>query len=144
MILCIYGESKLSEQIKGEKTVKSLKLKIGDIILIIMISVTAVLLFILPLLSDSSMIAEIVIMETEEKHIVMLDKEEEYTIVSNDIILKICVKNGEIYVSESTCRDKICLKTPPISHAGQTIVCAPGGIVIRIPGEEAIVDGVSQ
>ncbi len=118
-------------------------LKIGDIILMVMIFITAILLFLLPFLSDKSETASIFIGETEETRIITLDKNSSYEIKSRGITMTILVENGEVSVCESDCRDGICKKTPSVSCAGQTIICAPAGVVIRVLGEEVAVDGIS-
>ncbi len=118
-------------------------LKIGDIILIAVMIVSSVILFILPFIADSSDTAEIVISETDEVRLISLKKNAEYQIYSQGVSLTVCVKDGEVFVSESNCIDSICRNTRPISRAGQTIVCVPAGVLIRVTGEGGAVDGVS-
>jgi len=48
----------------------------------------------------------------------------------------VVVQDGEVFVTESPCRGKICIRTGHISHNGQLIVCAPNKVVIRITGDE--------
>lgn len=47
---------------------------------------------------------------------------------------RIVIKNGEVYVSEAGCPDKICVHHRPVSHKGESIVCLPNRLVIRIEG----------
>ncbi len=117
--------------------------KIGDVLLMLLLLLTAVLLFLFPFFSNKGAIAEIVIAETGEVHKIPLGTDAEYEVSSRGVHLTVCVKNGEAFVSHSDCRDGICSGTPPISRGGQSIVCAPAGVVVRITGEEAMVDGVS-
>ena len=42
------------------------------------------------------------------------------------------ITNGELYVSESDCPDKICLKTGHISRKGQSIICVPKRVSVTI------------
>ncbi|MBR5202808.1 MAG: NusG domain II-containing protein [Clostridia bacterium] len=44
-------------------------------------------------------------------------------------------KNGEICVTESTCPDKVCVRSGKISKAGEGIICAPNRVSIEIDGE---------
>lgn len=118
-------------------------LKIGDIILMSVILLTSVLLFLAPFLKEKSQSAEIYIAETDETKIISLDTDKEYEIVSRGVKLTLCVKGGEISVTKSDCRDGICEDTPPISRKGQTIVCAPAGVIVRIAGKGAGVDGIA-
>ncbi len=118
-------------------------LRIGDVCLIAVLLVTAVLLLLLPFLSARGAVAEIVIVDGGEVRSVSLEKNARYEVVSRGVHLTVCVEDGRIFVSESDCRDAVCRNTPPISRAGQSIVCAPAGVVVRISGEEVLVDGVS-
>ena len=49
--------------------------------------------------------------------------------------LKVVVQGGSLWVEEADCPDKICEKTGKIRKAGQTIVCLPNRVVIRIKGK---------
>ncbi len=118
-------------------------IRLGDIILMAVILLTAVLLLALPLLSERAQTAEIVIAETGEITTVSLNEDASYEIASRGVTLTVRVSGGGISVSESDCRDSVCRNTPPISRAGQSIVCAPAGVVVRIRGEGGAVDGVS-
>lgn len=53
------------------------------------------------------------------------------------------IKNGAVRVVSTTCPNHQCEKTGAVSHAGQSIVCAPGGVTATITGEEAEIDGVT-
>lgn len=44
----------------------------------------------------------------------------------------VIIKNGEVYVSEADCPDKICVNHKPISDVGETIICLPHKLVIEI------------
>lgn len=44
----------------------------------------------------------------------------------------ITLKNGEIYVSKSSCPDKICVNHGPLKSASSPIVCLPNRLVIYI------------
>lgn len=52
------------------------------------------------------------------------------------IILR--VEEGKARVSESSCRHKICLYSPPISLAGERIICAPNHLLLEIKGIHSI------
>jgi hypothetical protein len=44
------------------------------------------------------------------------------------------VQNGQAWVSDSFCHHKICLSHPPVSHAGERIICAPNNFLLEIQG----------
>lgn len=47
----------------------------------------------------------------------------------------ICCENGEIYVKDSSCPDKVCMRSGRISKAGEGVICAPNRVAIEINGK---------
>ncbi len=45
------------------------------------------------------------------------------------------IENGEAYIKEADCPDKICVSHRKISHTGETIVCLPHKVVVEITEE---------
>lgn len=56
---------------------------------------------------------------------------------------KITVKDGEIFFSESDCKDKVCLKTGKLGNAGDSSACIPNKVSIYIKGGTDEVDAVA-
>lgn len=56
---------------------------------------------------------------------------------------RVVIDNGEVYMENADCPDKICVKTGHISKAGETIVCLPHKVVIEIKGKNAV-DSIAQ
>ncbi len=54
------------------------------------------------------------------------------------------IKDGTVRIVQTDCPNHQCEKTGDISHAGQSIVCAPNGVSATITGREADVDGITQ
>lgn len=67
-----------------------------------------------------------------------LDRDGEYVIVSGDYTLVLAVSNGSAYVSRSDCCCGICTAHAPISRAGESIVCLPAGVSIRVTGTSEV------
>lgn len=44
------------------------------------------------------------------------------------------IQGGNVWIPESSCRHKICCLTPPMSLAGERIVCAPSHFLVEIHG----------
>jgi hypothetical protein len=44
------------------------------------------------------------------------------------------IRDGKARISESPCRHKICLYSPPVSLAGERIICAPNNFLLTIEG----------
>ena len=45
------------------------------------------------------------------------------------------VSEGGIYVSESDCGDRICVRTGKISHSGEAIICVPNRVAVTIESD---------
>ena len=55
------------------------------------------------------------------------------------------VKDGYADMTEASCPDKICVNHRKISRNGQTIVCLPNRLIVKIENEqETGVDGISE
>jgi len=48
------------------------------------------------------------------------------------------VENGSASILESSCKHKICLSTPPITRAGERIICVPNHFLLEIEAENSI------
>ena len=44
------------------------------------------------------------------------------------------IKNGQAYLTNASCPDKTCVKTGSICYSGQSIICLPNQVVIKIKG----------
>lgn len=42
------------------------------------------------------------------------------------------ISGGEVSVTEASCKNQVCVKHGSISHTGETIVCLPNRLVVRI------------
>ena len=47
-------------------------------------------------------------------------------------------RDGYVWVSDSCCPNKLCVKTGKIHTQGQTIVCVPNRVVVRIVGADNV------
>ena len=46
------------------------------------------------------------------------------------------IKGGKARILEATCPDQICVEHRPVSKAGETVVCLPNELVIKIVASE--------
>lgn len=54
------------------------------------------------------------------------------------------IQEGKAYMEEADCPDKLCVKQKAIERNGESIICLPHKLVIRIAGgEEGEVDAVA-
>ena len=63
------------------------------------------------------------------------DKEYSFDIKTENGTNTITVGEGSIRVSVADCSNQTCVHAGKISHAGQTVICAPHKLVIKIVGE---------
>lgn len=46
------------------------------------------------------------------------------------------IENGQAYIADATCPDKVCIYQGKISRPGEMIVCLPNLMIAKIVGEE--------
>ena len=105
----------------------------GDAAAILVILVSAILLL---FLLGGSEAAEVQILSDNGTETISLDSPKRYTVSSGGCTLTIAVENRSVRVEESDCPGGDCMHTGAISRAGQSIVCMPGHVVVKIVGEE--------
>ena len=72
-----------------------------------------------------------------------LSEDREITVEQNGHINKITIKDGAVQMSESTCKNQVCVHQGAISKGNQSIVCLPNRVIVTIEGEEAETDVIS-
>ena len=70
-----------------------------------------------------------------------LSLNEDASVEFNNVV--IACENGEIYVKESTCTDKVCMRSGKISKSGEGIICAPNRVSIEIDGKSNLPDAMT-
>ncbi len=53
------------------------------------------------------------------------------------------IQGGEAWLSEADCPTQLCVKTGKIRYAGQSIVCLPHRLAVRIVGGASALDAVT-
>lgn len=81
--------------------------------------------------ADTGKSVEIIVNGTT-KEIISLDESFEKQV--NGVV--VCCENGEIYIKESDCPDKVCVRSDRISKSGESIICAPNRVAVRIDGKK--------
>lgn len=46
------------------------------------------------------------------------------------------IRDGEAYMEEADCPDRLCVKQGPIGRNGESIICLPHKLAVQIAGEE--------
>ena len=60
----------------------------------------------------------------------------EYTISDDNHINKIKIADGKVWVTEASCPDKLCVKQGKIDKDGQSIICLPNKVVVKIVSDK--------
>ena len=124
---------------------KNLKLKKGDIILIICVLCIAALIFCaVCFLAPQGNTVKIEV-ESKEVASFSLDENRTYTVKKDGKVTNVVeIKDKKVSVTAADCPDKICVKHREISKSGESIICLPNKVVVSIEGENKEVDGVAR
>ncbi len=124
-----------------KKILKKHKIEIIIITCILLVSILAII--IINLLSNKGRYV-VVIYNQKEQASYALDKDIEVDLTyEENHYNKLVIKDGKASIVEASCPDKICVKTYSISKVGETIVCLPNKVVIKIVGQKTDVDVVT-
>jgi len=71
---------------------------------------------------------------------------ETFVYEEDDELNKVVIANGEVSMTESNCRDQICVKTKSISKVGEIIVCLPHQFTVEIASktQTAELDSIAE
>lgn len=56
----------------------------------------------------------------------------------------VIIDNNEVMVKEASCKNQVCIRHGAISNTGESIICLPNRLVIRIEGEGGGYDSISS
>lgn len=56
----------------------------------------------------------------------------------------VSISGGKVTMSESTCKNQVCVHHGAIAAAGESIICLPNKVVVRIEGKGGGYDAVSS
>ncbi|MCL4078958.1 NusG domain II-containing protein [Coriobacteriia bacterium Es71-Z0120] len=54
----------------------------------------------------------------------------------------VAVEHGSVRITESTCRDQVCVHTKAASRPGEAIACVPNGVSVTVEGGARELDAV--
>lgn len=107
----------------------------NDVLLIGGVLAAAVIGLVLWLLLRTPGSTAVVLIDGVETARYPLDTPTETTLsFEDDWSNELVIRDGRAYVTAANCPDQICVEHAGISHVGETIVCLPHKIVIRIEG----------
>ena len=107
--------------------------KRNDIILAVVMILVAAAGFLWYNLAKEEGGAVMLIQDGKEVQSFSLNDEVEYLIETEDDSYNLLViQGGKAYMKEASCPDQICVNHRPVSNVGETIVCLPNEIVIKV------------
>ena len=77
-----------------------------------------------------------VIVDNHVQKVISLNDDGEYQVDDGEYSNIITIKNREVDMKISDCPDQICVKQGKIKKQGESIICLPHKLVIRIASEE--------
>ncbi len=74
-----------------------------------------------------------------------LKDSQRYHIPVGDEYNEVLIEHGKVRVSSSSCKNQVCVNHAPISKNGESIICLPHKLVIRIENKkESGLDGIAE
>ena len=104
----------------------------NDIILIAVLLVVAGAAFGLIQLNKKSGGYAVVVQDGKETAVYSLNEDASVTITSPTGFNTLVIKDGKADVTDADCPDRICVNQHSISYDGETIVCLPNKLVVKI------------
>jgi hypothetical protein len=114
----------------------------GDRLLVVIVALAAALAWPATLMATSSRADVARVTGPSGTSIVALRPDREIAIDGLDGPLMLELRDGGVRVRRSPCPDRLCVHQGIVSRAGSAIVCVPGGVTVRIGGDDSALDAV--
>ena len=113
------------------------KYKFDFLIIIFFVFVAVVSLVLLNNFSNAEGGYVEIIIDKETKETFPLNESREYVISEDGHTNKIKIDDGKVWVTDASCPDKLCVKQGKIDKDGQSIICLPNKVVVKIVSDES-------
>jgi hypothetical protein len=122
-----------------------MKLKKADIVLVLALLLVAAAAGLFMLAARDAGAEAVVVQDGKEILRLPLNEDTEEVITRGEDSNTVVIRGGTARVTEANCPDKVCVHTGEIRYEGQTIVCLPHKLVVKIVGgDNQDVDAVAQ
>lgn len=124
----------------------SKKLTLADVVIIALAIIAAFSMFIPELIPTDGQTLLCIISDDGEEYLRLTENESFYReIVSRGIKVVIKAENGKAFIESSQCPNGICVRSPAVKKAGESIVCAPAGLalIVKNVGGEGDADAIA-
>ncbi|MCR5233499.1 MAG: NusG domain II-containing protein [Lachnospiraceae bacterium] len=111
----------------------------NDIILIVVLSVFSALftIYLFMVTQHGNKVSVYVDGQLTGEYLLDTDMEVEIT-GYNGGINEMSISDGRVRMSGASCPDRLCIHQGSISRAGQSVVCLPNRVILRIDGKEML------
>ena len=107
--------------------------RIGDLAAILLVALLTVGLVIALFAAEKGRAVEISV-DGAVVATLSLEKDTVYPVEAGGHRLTVHIENGEVFVTDASCPDKVCENTGRVSAKGTSIVCAAAGVSVRVLG----------
>ena len=122
-----------------------MKIKKADIVLILVLLLVTAAAGVMMLAARETGGTAVVLQDGQEIMRLPLEEDAEEVIAGEGGTNTVVIRGGTARVTEADCPDKVCVHTGEIRYSGQTIVCLPHKLVVKIEGgEKQETDAVAQ
>ncbi len=111
---------------------KDLKIRKNDIFLAASVIILCLIIAVIPFFFSSDGSSVLIYVDGE----VYAEKSlNENSVTDIDGLMQVVIENGKAYVKNSVCPNGACEHSAPVSASGESIICLPNKIMIKISGE---------
>ncbi len=75
---------------------------------------------------------------------ISLDKKNTRSYPVKQGVITACVENGKAWIADSSCSHKICVSAPPVTLAGERVICAPNRFFLEVEGQRFVDTVIGQ
>ena len=112
-----------------------MKVRIGDILIVLAVVAVSVLLLVLPSReATGTLTAVIIVDDAEYESIELVTMDEPVVIDLHELGVVIKAQDEQIWFVSSSCADQTCVNTGRLTRAGDIAVCLPNRVIVKIEG----------
>ena len=105
-----------------------------DLLLILILLAVSGCLLLLRQRQEAGFVVRI-LLDNEVQAVLPLDRDDSYTVTTELGTNTVIIENGQAYMTDADCPDKICEQMGRISKPGETIICLPHKIIVEVNDE---------
>lgn len=115
-----------------------------DIILILSLLIVSTIALLFMLFNKKDGSYAVVVINGVETQSLSLSTNTEITLKNGNDFNVLVIEDGKAYIKEASCPDKLCVKQHTVQYNGETLVCLPNKITVKIISDtEADTDFIS-